>query len=113
MWVVRALVQLLSRIAVAVLIAIVIAEIRALLGGGDAMHTFRVMLMLLGGVFLLLGATGRGSAASQRVGWGEVTDGRGGAIFKGFRSRPDEPQLSAGAVFIGSGIVLLVLGAVL
>jgi hypothetical protein len=54
-----------------------------------------------------------GSAAAERVGWGEITAGRGGVIFDGWKPRPDEPQLSAGAVFIGSGIVLLVLGAVL
>jgi hypothetical protein len=113
MWVARALFQLVSRIAVAVLIAIVISEVRALLDGGDTMHTFRVVLMLLGGLFLLLGASGTGSAAAERVGWGEITAGRGGVIFDGWKPRPDEPQLSAGAVFIGSGIVLLVLGAIL
>jgi hypothetical protein len=113
MWVVRALLQLVSRIAVAVLVAIVIAEVRALLDGGDTMHTFRVVLLLLGGLFLLLGASGTGSAASRRIGWGEVTAGRGGVVFRAFQPRPDERQLSAGAVFIGSGIVLLVLGAVI
>ena len=90
MWVVRALLQLVTRIAVAVLIAIVIAEVRALLDGGDTVHTFRVVLLLLGGLFLLLGASGTGSAANRRLGWGEVTAGRGGVVFRGFQPRPRE-----------------------
>ena len=107
MWIVRELARLLMRIAVAALIAIVIAEVRALLDGGDTMHTFQVMLLLFGGLFLLLGAAGTGSAAS-----GSITPGAGGVIFRGFQPRPGDPTLTPGAVFIGAGLVLLVLGAV-
>ncbi len=113
MWVARETARFLSRVAVAVLIAIVIAEVRAALGGGDSMRTFRIVLLLLGGLFLLLGGTGTGSAASRRVNWGSITLGRGGDIFRGFQPRPEDPRLSAGAVFIGSGVALLALGAVL
>jgi hypothetical protein len=112
MWIFRELARLLSRIFVAVLIAIVIAEVRALVGGGDTTHTFRWVLLALGGVFLLLGGTGTGSTASRVVNWGEVTPGKGGTIFRGFRPRPEDPTLTSNAVFIASGVVLLVLGAV-
>jgi hypothetical protein len=112
MWVFRALVHFAFRIAIAVLIAIAIAEIRAVVTGGDTVSTFRIILLILGGLYLLLGAGGSGSAASHRVNWSLVTPGRGGVIVRGFRPRADEPQLSAGAVLIGSGIVLLVLGTV-
>ena len=113
MWIVRELARLLMRIAVAALIAILIAEVRALLAGGETMHTFQVMLLLFGGLFLLLGAAGRGSAASRRVNWGSITPGAGGVIFRGFLPRPGDPTLTPGAVFIGAGLVLLVLGAAL
>jgi hypothetical protein len=101
------------RIGVAVLIAIVIAEIRAIAGGGDTLHTFRWVLLALGAVMLLLGGTGTGSAASQRVNWGEVTAGRGGVLFRAVQPRPNHPRLAPGAVFIVSGVVLLALGAIL
>ncbi|HZQ16676.1 MAG TPA: hypothetical protein VFA82_07875 [Gaiellaceae bacterium] len=113
MWVLRELARLLARIAVGVLIAIVIAEIRAVAGGGDTPRTFRIILLVLGGLYLLLAAGGTGSAASRMVNWGEATAGRGGMIFRGFRPRPDEPRLSAGAVFVGSAIALFALGVVL
>ena len=112
MWIFRELARLLSRIFVAVLIAVVFAEIRALIGGGDTMHTFRWVVLGLGGVFLLLGGTGTGSTASRVVNWGEITPGRGGIVFRGFQPKPEDPRLTSNAVFIASGIALLVLGAV-
>jgi hypothetical protein len=67
------------------------------------------MLLVLGGLMLLLGGTGTGSAAS-RMDWGEVTPGLGGVIFHGLRPRPEDPTLTVNAVFIGSGIAVLALG---
>ncbi len=113
MWVVRELLRLLMRIGVAVLLAIVIAEIRALIGGGDTLHTFRWVLIAFGAVFLLLAGTGTGSAASHRLNWGEITPGRGGVIFRAVQPRPSDPRLAPTAVFVTSGLILLVLGAVL
>lgn len=115
MWVLRELARLIWRIAIVLLIAIVIAGIRALVTGGDTFHTFRVILMALGGVLLLLGGTGTGSVASRRVNWMPITPN--GNIIARFayrtRHRPGDPRLSAGAVFIASGIVALGLGAAL
>jgi len=110
MWVVREVVRLLSRIAVAVLIAIVIAEVKAVATGGDPMRTFRIVLLVLGGVYLLLAGAGTGSTASRRVNWGSVTPGFGGIIFRGFQPRPEDRTLTPSAVFIGGGIALLALG---
>jgi hypothetical protein len=112
-WLLREVARLLGRIAVAVLIAIVVAEVRAIASGGDTFRTFRLVLMMLGGLFLLLGGAGRGSTASRMVNWGQITPGRGGFLFRGFRPKPEDPRLTAGAVFIGSGVASLVLGAVL
>ncbi len=111
MWVMRELARFVFRVAVAVLIAIVIAEVRALISGGDAFHTFRIVLLLMGGFCLLLGGTGTGSAASRRVNWGVVTPGRGGRLLRGFQPKPEDPTMTASAVFIGTAVVLLVLGA--
>ena len=113
MWIFRELARLETRILIAVLIAIVIAESRALLGGGDTIHTFRWVLLALGGVYLLLGGTGTGSTASRVVNWGEITAGRGGIIFRGWQPKPEDRRLTPSAVFIASGVVLLVLGAVI
>ena len=110
MWIVRELLRFVGRIAVAVLIAIVIAEVRALISGGDVFWTFRVVLMLLGCLMLLLAAGPSASLGGRRMrsrawwttrshGWSTIADAPG-------------PRLTATAVFIGSGVVLLVVGAV-
>jgi hypothetical protein len=109
-WIARELLRLLSRIFVAVAIAVVIAEVRAIASGGDVFHTFKIVLMLLGVVLLLMAGTGTGSAASRRVNWGVITPGRGSTIFRGFQPRPEDPALSPSAVFVGSGATVLLLG---
>jgi hypothetical protein len=111
MWVARELMRFVGRIAVALLIAIVIAEARALISGGDTIWTFRIVLMLLGCLYLLLAAGPGVSLGGQRMndtswwltqslGWGKLQHVAG-------------PKMTATAVFIGSGIVLLVLGLAL
>ena len=110
MWVVRELLRFVSRIAIAVVIAIVIAEVRALVSGGDTFRTFRIVCLLFGGLYLLLAAGPSASLGGRRMndtswwvtqslGWGTLQSAPG-------------PKMTATAVFIGSGIVLLVLGAV-
>jgi len=113
MWVARELARLVGRIVIALSIAIILAGIKALVSGGDTYHTFRVILLAIGALFLLLGGTGTGSAASHRVNWMIITPGRGNAIARWTQPRPEDPRLSPGAVFIATGIVALVLGAVI
>jgi hypothetical protein len=108
MWIFRELLRLIGRIAVAVLIAIVIAEIRALASGGDTFWTFRIVLMLLGALFLLLAGAGQGGAASERVNWTDIFSVQG--YFPALAARPGDPRLTPTAVFVGSGFVLLALG---
>ena len=111
MWIARELMRFLGRIAVALLIAIVIAEVRALISGGDTLWTFRIVLMLLGCLYLLLAAGPGASLGGQRMndtswwltqslGWGKLQHVPG-------------PKMTATAVFIGSGVSLLVLGLTL
>lgn len=110
MWIARELSRLLFRIGIAVLIASLLAEIRALISGGDMFHTWKILLLVLGGLMLLLGGAGTGSAASRRVNWLPITPGRGNLIARWSTPRPEDPTLTANAVFIGTGIALLAMG---
>jgi hypothetical protein len=111
MWAVRELLRFASRIAVAVVIAILIAEARALVSGGDTLRTFRIVLMIVGVLYLLL-AAGPGTSLDGRringLGWWS-TESRG---FATLQAAPG-PRLTATAVFIASGLVLLVAGVAL
>ena len=111
MWIIRELLRFVGRIAIALLIAIVIAEARALISGGDTFRTFRIVCILLGCLYLLLAAGPSASLGGRRMsdtswwvtqsmGWGKLQHVPG-------------PKMTATAVFIASGVVLLVLGAVL
>jgi hypothetical protein len=111
MWIVRELLRFVSRIAVALLIAIVIAEGRALISGGDAVNTFRVLCILLGCLYLLLAAGPGQSLGGRRMNhtswW--ITQSLG---YGKFEMAPG-PKMTATAVFVGSGFALLALGAAL
>jgi hypothetical protein len=110
MWFFRELARLLMKIAVIVVVAIVIAELRAVISGGDALHTFKIVSLALGALLLLLGAMGNGGPASRRVNYGIVTPGRGGRMSHAVAPRPGDPTLNASVVFIASGLVMLALG---
>ena len=111
MWVVRETLRFVVRIAVAVLVAIVVAEARAVISGGDTLKTFRIVMMLLGCVYLLLAAGPSSSLGGRRMNdtswW--VTQSLG---YGKLQAAPG-PVMTATAVFIGSGLTLLVLGVVL
>jgi hypothetical protein len=110
-WIVREFLRLAGRIAIAVLIAIVIAEVRAAISGGDTMRTFRIVLMLVGALLLLLAAGGQGGMSRRKMShegwWLTQSLGFGRMVAEG------GPTLSSGAVFTGSGLVVLLLGVFL
>ena len=111
MWIVRELLRFVVRIAVALLIAIVIAEARALISGGDTLHTFRIVCILLGCLYLLLAAGPSASLGGRRMSdtswW--ITQSMG----YGKLATAPGPKMTATAVFIGSGVALLALGVLL
>jgi uncharacterized membrane protein YhaH (DUF805 family) len=111
MWMIRELLRFVRRIAVALLIAIVIAEARALISGGDTFWAFRIVLMLLGCLYLLLAAGPGASLQGRRMNdtswW--ITSSMGWAKLQ----HVPGPKMTATAVFGGSGLVLLVLGVAL
>jgi uncharacterized membrane protein len=108
MWLLRELLRLLEKIFVAVLIAIVLAEVRTLISGGDRMHTFQISLVIVGALLLMMGAAGNDSAYDRHLSavghyWAQ-------------RSGVDDaeaqvgPVLTAGAVFVISGAVVIAVG---
>jgi hypothetical protein len=121
MWVVRELLRLVFRIVFGAAIAIIVAGVWALISGGDFSHAMRVTLLLTGCFLILLaGAGSKTTMTSRMINWGVITPGRGGTIFRGLggglyrnvQPRPGDPTLTASAVFIGSGAVLIVLGVI-
>jgi hypothetical protein len=88
MWVARELSRLLVRVAVAVTIAVVVAGVRALVSGGDFLHTWKITVLLLGCFMLLLAAGG-----------GRTLRLRGASTLAS--SRPDAVGLSRGPSSLG------------
>ena len=110
MWVVRELSRLLGRIAVAVATACVIAGVKAAVSGGGMLHTLRITLFALAALMLLLATAGsRGSAANRRL--NQRVDHASNFVLRipGVPATTGGPTLTAGAVFVGSALVLLVL----
>jgi hypothetical protein len=109
MWIVRELSRLLLQIAVAVAIAAAVAGIKAAASGGGMLHTWRITLFALAGLMLLLATAGRGGA-NRRLNAGFDHGSTFVMRFPRAARRPEDPTLTASAVFVGSGAVLLVLG---
>jgi predicted membrane channel-forming protein YqfA (hemolysin III family) len=110
-WVLRELSRLLIRIAVAVAIASAVAGIKAAVSGGGFAHTWRITIFALAALMLLLATAGaKGTASNRRLNQG--VDHASNFVFRipGVPLPTGGPTLTAGAVFIGSAAVLLVLG---
>ena len=108
MWALRELARLIEKIALAVLIAIVIAELRTLVSGGDRMHTFQISLIVVGAVLMMMAAVGPGTNYERRVGvMGRYWGSRAGVHESGESAGP---VLTANAVLVLSGAVVILLG---
>jgi hypothetical protein len=77
--------------------------------GGEMLHTWRISLLALGGLMFLLAGTGRG-ASHRRL--NQAIDHGPNYImrFPSAQPKPDDPTLTASAVFVASGLALLALG---
>lgn len=113
MWVFRELARLVFQVAFAAAMAMLIAGAWALVSG-DFFDNLRIMFLLFGGLLILLaGAGNRASMTNQTLSSGVLSGIRGyGLLAPAFTPRPGQPTLTASAVFVGSGIVLLVLGMI-
>jgi predicted membrane channel-forming protein YqfA (hemolysin III family) len=114
MWVVRELLRLLVRIAVAVGIAIVVAGLKVAVSGGDLTHTFKVTLFLLAALMLLLATAGaKGTTGNRRL--NQRVDHASNFVLRipGVPASSEGPTLTAGAVFVGSALALVALAVVI
>jgi hypothetical protein len=113
MWAVRELLRLLVRIAVAVAIAVVIAGIKVAVVGGDLTHTFKVVLFALAAAMLLLATVGaKGTGANRRLNRGFDHGSNFVMRIRGMPPPSEGPTLTAGAVFVGSAVILLLVAIV-
>jgi uncharacterized membrane protein len=111
MWLVRELIRLLERIALAFIIALVIAEVRALALGGDTWHGFKVSCLIMGAVLVLMAAIGRNNNFERRLDYG-ITEAAWGRIpgVSTLKRNPEDPSLTPGAVLGAAGLALLAVG---
>lgn len=126
MWFVREIFRLVWMIAVALAVAAAVAGVWALLGPSGAtgrspahagfVHNFPITCFMFGALLLLLaGAGNRSTASARRTEWGTTAGGRTvfGVLSPPVTPRPGDPTLTASAVFVCSGLVLIVLGFLL
>jgi hypothetical protein len=108
MWLLRELLRLLEKIFIAVLIAVVLAEVRTLISGGDRLHTFQISLVIMGALLLMMGAAGTDSTYDRHLSAvGHYWAQRSGV---GDAEAQVGPVLTAGAVFVISGAVVIAVG---
>jgi hypothetical protein len=109
MWVIRAFVQLLERVAVGVALALALALLLALVRGGSFGHAFAVACWIVGVLAILLGASGQ-SAWSRNV----TTLGRIPGAPAVMRTQPGDttPSIRRSTIHV-SGAALIVLAIVL
>jgi hypothetical protein len=110
-WIVRETLRLGEKVAIAVVVAVIFAELRTLISGGERLHTLQVSLIIMGALLLMLGAVGPGSTYDRRLSavgqyWSQRAGVRDG-------DAPTGPVLTAGAVFVISGLIVLALGFVI
>jgi hypothetical protein len=108
MWLLRELLRLLEKILIAVTVAIVLAELRTLISGGDRLHTFQISLVIVGALLLMMGAAGSDSTFDRHLSavgryWGQLSGVHEAEPQVG-------PVLTAGAVFVISGVVVIAIG---
>jgi hypothetical protein len=112
MWVLREFVRLLEKIALAVVIALVLALIQVpFRDNGGFVAGFQLSCIIVGAFLLLMAGVGSDSNFARRMDYG-ITESALGRVpgVSTLQRTGEEPHLSAGAVFVGSGIVLLVIG---
>jgi hypothetical protein len=112
MVVVSALVRFLLQLLTALAVAAVVAAIWAVAHGGRFVHTFGIACFVIGGLALVFGAFGVGGM-SPSLGLVE-TAGRSRDPLPGmpafFRTPPGTTAVNATAIFFLTGIAMLVVG---
>jgi hypothetical protein len=111
-WVVRELLRLIERIAIAFGCAFLLAAVWAALSEHGFWHDFRNTCWIVGALLILMAGVGRGSnfermmdSSITQAAWGRVPGVDPLAL------NPEDPSLTPGAVFVGAAIALFVAGA--
>jgi hypothetical protein len=111
-WIARALAQLILTATVAFAIAVVVAGLLALARGGEFLASLRITALCIGALLLLMGASGGTLARAADADARQGALGHLPGVPSWAESRPDETTLSSSAVFVISGLALLLLGLV-
>jgi hypothetical protein len=113
-WLVRELLRLVVRIAVAALAALALAGILAAVGSGGFHIDARIFCIVLGCMLLAMAGVGQGSNVDRymdqsvtKVAWGQIPG------FDAMKRNPEDPTLAPGAAFFCSGLVVIVLGVLI
>ncbi len=112
MWIFRELIRLLERIALAVVIALILALVQVpFRNHGGFVAGFQLSCIIVGAFLLMMAGVGGDSNFARRMDYG-VTESALGRIpgVSTLQRTGEDPHLSAGAVFVGSGLVLLAIG---
>jgi hypothetical protein len=107
-WIVREVLRLIEKIAIGFAVAIVIALLWAAISKHSFRTDFRNTCLLVGSLAVVMGAIGRGSPFERRMDYG-IAEQAWGRIpgVSTLKFNPEDPTLTAGAVFVGSGLALL------
>lgn len=112
MWVLRELLRLVERIAIAFAVAFALAALWAALSKHGFWFDFRNTCWIIGAILILMAGVGRGSnvermmdASITQAAWGRVPG------VDPLKVNPEDPTLTPGAVFVGAALVLFVVGA--
>jgi hypothetical protein len=112
MWFARAVGQLVLTAAIVFMVAAVAAGVLALVRGGEFQGSLRITALCVGALLLLAGASGGAFARAADADARQAALGRLPGLPSWTESRPDEPTISSSAVFVFSGLALIVLGLV-
>ena len=127
MWILVALWRLACTTVIALAVALAAAGVWVATGSGEGgfryspahagfAHDLKITCFVVGALLVLLaGAGNRSTASARRTDWGIMTGfARSGLgrLSPPIRARPGDPTLTASAMFVGSGLVLIALGIV-
>jgi hypothetical protein len=111
MWLVRELIRLVEKILLGFAIALLFATLWAAVSQGGFVHALRTTCLIVGAFTLVMAGMGRGSPFERRLDYG-ITEAAWGRIpgVSSLKHNPEDPTLTPGAVFVGTGLALLAFG---
>jgi len=112
MWLVRELLRLIEKIALGVGVALVLALIQTpFRAHGHFWHGFQISCLIVGALFLMMAGVGNDSTFARRMDSGVTMQALGRIPGVSTLERTgDDPTLTPGAVFVGTGVAVLVIG---